>query len=73
MENNILTFKTSINCRSCIKAVTPFLEHVAGIKQWDVDTINPDKILTVKSSGATADEVLTAVQKAGFTATVTKL
>ena len=69
MENNVLTFKTSINCGSCIKAVTPFLSDVEGIKHWEVDTNNPDKILTVQSSGATAEEVLSAVQKAGFTAT----
>ncbi|WP_349665651.1 heavy-metal-associated domain-containing protein [Sphingobacterium sp. lm-10] len=67
-----MTFKTSINCGSCIKAVTPFLEQVTGINQWGVDTDNPEKILTVQSSGATADEVLAAVQKAGFTATETK-
>lgn len=69
MENNVLTFKTSINCGSCIKAVTPFLSDVEGINQWEVDTNNPDKILTVQSAGATADEVLAAVQKAGFSAT----
>lgn len=69
MENNVLRFKTSINCGSCIKAVTPFLEDVLGIQQWEVDTNNPDKILTVQSAGATADEVLSAVKKAGFTAT----
>ncbi len=69
MENNVLTFKTSINCGSCIKAVTPFLESVSGIEQWKVDTNNPDKILTVQSTGATEEDVLSAVQKAGFTAT----
>ncbi len=69
MENNVLTFKTSINCGSCIKAVTPFLSDVEGIKHWEVDTNNPDKILTVQSVGATAEDVLSAVQKAGFTAT----
>lgn len=72
MENNVLTFKTSINCGSCIKAVTPFLESVPGIEQWEVDTANPDKILTLQSSGATAAEVVAAVQKAGFTATEAK-
>ncbi|MFD2742056.1 MULTISPECIES: heavy-metal-associated domain-containing protein [Sphingobacterium] len=69
MENNVLTFKTSINCGSCIKAVTPFLSEVGGINHWEVDTTNPAKILTVETSGATAEEVLEAVQKAGFTAT----
>ncbi len=66
MENNVLKFKTSINCGNCIKAVTPFLDQVNGIQSWEVDTNNPDKILSVTSEGATQDEVISAVKQAGF-------
>ncbi|MFD2599793.1 heavy-metal-associated domain-containing protein [Sphingobacterium corticis] len=66
MENNVLKFKTSINCGNCIKAVTPFLDQVNGIQSWEVDTNNPDKILSVTSEGATHDEVIAAVKQAGF-------
>ncbi|AXG74701.1 copper chaperone [Flavobacterium arcticum] len=65
--NNELKFKTSINCGGCVARVTPLLNDVAGIEQWSVDTDNPDKILTVKLEGATRDEVITTVKKAGFT------
>ena len=68
MENNVFTFKTNINCGSCIRAVTPFLDQVNGIKSWEVDTNNPEKILTVNSEGASAEQVLAAVTEAGFEA-----
>ncbi len=68
MENNVFTFKTNINCGSCIRAVTPFLDQVNGIKFWEVDTDNPEKVLTVHSEGASAEQVLAAVKQAGFEA-----
>lgn len=68
MENNILRFKTNIHCGGCVGAVRPHLERLSGISSWEVDTENQDKILTVNSSGATAEEVLSVVKKAGFEA-----
>lgn len=68
MENNTLRFKTNINCGGCVGAVRPHLDKVSGIASWEVDTENQDKILTVQSSGTTAEEVLAVVKKAGFEA-----
>ena len=59
--------KTNINCGSCIKAVTPFLERDARIKSWKVDTDSPDKILTVEGD-ITGQEVAGLVTAAGFKA-----
>lgn len=61
-----MKFKTSINCGGCVAKVTPLLNSREGIKQWNVDTDNPDKILTVVPNGATQDEVMETVKKAGF-------
>ncbi len=61
-----LKFKTNINCGGCIKAVTPTLNREAGAGNWQVDTANPDKILTVSSDQLTADQVVRAVENAGF-------
>ena len=61
-----LQFKTSINCGGCIKAVTPTLNQEAGAGNWQVDTVNPDKVLTVSSDRLTAEQVIQAVEKAGF-------
>ena len=63
-----LKFKTNIKCGGCIAAVTPHLNQLSGIKNWQVDTINPDKILTVDSDGLSANEIILKIQKAGYTA-----
>lgn len=60
-----LKFKTNINCGSCIRSVTGFINEVKGIEHWEVDTDNPDKILTVQGQVSTR-EVMDAVEDAGF-------
>ena len=61
-----LRFKTTINCGNCIRSVTPVLNREVGAGSWQVDTANPDKILTVNSDQATPQQVVQAVQEAGF-------
>lgn len=61
-----LHFKTNINCGGCVTAVKPHLDGVARIDDWSVDTANQDKILTVKSTGITEQEIMETVEKAGF-------
>lgn len=65
IEMETLKFKTNINCGSCIRSVTGFIEEVTGIDHWEVDTENPDKILTVKGV-VTPKAVVEAVEDAGF-------
>jgi copper chaperone CopZ len=66
MENKNFQFKTNINCSSCVATVTPFLNGAEGVSHWEVDTANKEKILTVKSEGISEQEVIDAVQNAGF-------
>ena len=61
-----LQFKTNINCSACIKSVTPHLNELDAVESWQVDTENPDKILTVVSEDGNQKEVIDAVTKAGF-------
>ena len=61
-----LQFKTNINCGGCIKAVTPTLNQQAGAGNWQVDTANPDKILTVTTDRLSSEQVVQAVKQAGF-------
>ena len=68
MDMETLRFKTNINCGGCVKAVTPQLDKVEGIANWQVDTDNPEKILTVEAQGADAATVKKAVEAAGFKA-----
>jgi copper chaperone CopZ len=61
-----LRFKTNINCSNCVRAVTPTLNQEVGPDNWQVDTANADKILTVSTTQATPDQVVKAVEAAGF-------
>lgn len=59
-------FKTNINCGGCVSAVTSFLNAVDGITEWEVDINDKDKPLTVVSDTATEQQVIDAVQEAGY-------
>jgi copper chaperone len=59
-------FKTNINCSGCVKSVKGFLNEVKGLKNWEVDTSSSDKVLTVESDPDSIDEVIAAVEEAGF-------
>ena len=60
-----LQFKTSINCGNCVKTVSAFLNDIKNIK-WEVDTNNPDKILTVEGESLDAQLIIDTVESAGF-------
>lgn len=68
-NDKTLKFKTNINCSGCVAQVTPFLNEAEGIGDWEVDTANKDKILSVHSTGITEDELIKKVREAGFTIT----
>jgi copper chaperone len=61
-------FKTNINCSGCVAKVTPVLNGNPGVKEWQVDTVNPNKVLTVKTDNLQVKEVKAMVEKAGFKA-----
>lgn len=60
--------KTNIMCGSCIAKVTPTLNEVIGENNWKVDTANPKKVLTVTNENLSEEEVIKAVEKAGYKA-----
>ena len=62
---SILSFKTSINCSSCVRSVTPFLDDVDGVTIWRVNVEDDRKVLTVEGS-ATEQDIIKMVQEAGF-------
>ncbi|TAF65199.1 MAG: copper chaperone [Cytophagales bacterium] len=68
MENSQQTFqfKTNINCGGCIASVKPHLDTTKGIVQWEVNTNDKNKILTVQTEGISQKQIIETVQKAGF-------
>nr|WP_026209773.1 heavy-metal-associated domain-containing protein [Cytophaga aurantiaca] len=61
-----LQFKTNINCGGCVAQVTPILNALEGIDKWDVDTNDPNKVLTFNTSILTSEEIKIALNKVGF-------
>jgi copper chaperone len=65
---NQYQFKTNINCSGCVAKVTPVLNNNEEIKEWNVDTVNPSKVLTVQTESLNEEQVKELVSKAGFKA-----
>ncbi len=61
-----LKFKTNINCSSCVRAISGYLNEVEALDSWNVDTANTAKILTVQGEEITAKLVVDTVEEAGF-------
>ncbi len=66
MPASMRSFATNINCGSCVRSVTPFLDDLDGATSWRVDVGDDRKVLTVEGS-ATEAEIMEAVQEAGYT------
>jgi copper chaperone CopZ len=61
----IQNFATNINCSSCVRSVTPFLDDVEGVTIWRVNVEDERKVLTVEGS-APAQDIMKMVEEAGF-------
>jgi copper chaperone len=65
---NTLKFKTNVKCGGCIAAVTPHLNKVEGIKSWNVDINDPQRILTVETEKLSAEAIVLVMKNAGYQA-----
>ncbi len=65
-----LKFKTNINCNHCIAKVTPYLNEEPLISEWNVDTLHPDKVMTVSGESINPEIVKNALKKAGYSADI---
>ncbi len=55
-------------CGSCIAKVTPVLNEKLGENKWEVDIKDPKKVLTVSTENASKNDIINAVEKAGYKA-----
>lgn len=63
-----IKFETTINCSSCVAKVSDTLNELAGEGNWDVDTNNPSKLLTLKSDSIDVDDMTLRLAELGFAA-----
>lgn len=65
------TFRTNLNCGSCVASVTPYLNALDGVRSWDVDTEVASKTLRVDLvEGVDEQSVINAVAASGFKAEI---
>jgi copper chaperone len=61
-----LKFKTTLKCGGCEEKITPGLNAIDEIEEWDVDLESEDKILTVTATKNIKEKIIEAVEKLGF-------
>ena len=61
-------FKTNINCSGCVAKATSTLNELVGAGNWQVDTLKPEKILTLSSDHLDEGLVKKSLAIAGFKA-----
>lgn len=64
-----IKFKTTIKCSGCVAQATPYLNEAAGEHNWNVDTTDPLKVLSVSGVKDPA-KVVEAVNRAGYQAEI---
>lgn len=60
-------FKTSLKCNGCIERITPGMNSLEGIVNWDVDLTKPVKILKVESMKDYEPEIISILKEKGYT------
>jgi copper chaperone len=63
-----IELKTNIMCGACVAKVTPTLNETVGEANWKVDIQNTKKTLTVTTDKLSEEDVIKAVEKAGYKA-----
>jgi len=63
-KSKILRFQTTLQCGGCLQKVSPHLNNIEGIYDWNVKLDHVDKLLKVKADPEKVDEVVGAVQEA---------
>lgn len=63
-----MQFKTNIKCDACVATVTPHLNAVEGVQDWEVNLKLPERILTVSTEENDPKKIEEAIKRAGYQA-----
>jgi copper chaperone len=61
-----ISFRTNIRSKEEVNKLKPYLDSINGISDWNINTDEAGKILTVKLDGADSKVVAQTIFKAGF-------
>lgn len=62
----ILVFKTNIRSKRQLEVIMPHLQKIEGIRQWNVDMHDKDKVLRVQSVDVSPHIIERTVREAGY-------
>ncbi|MES2110833.1 MAG: hypothetical protein V4577_18900 [Bacteroidota bacterium] len=62
----ILVFKTNVTSKKKVSMVAPLLTFFPGIRQWNFDLDDCDKVLRIEAAGLHPNSVELLLHKAGF-------
>ncbi|MGB3800058.1 MAG: heavy-metal-associated domain-containing protein [Lewinella sp.] len=65
MTATLKSFQTNINCGSCVRSISHFLDELEGVTIWRVDVEDDRKVLTVEGTASDA-EIMQVVEEAGY-------
>ncbi|HTD94277.1 MAG TPA: hypothetical protein VK644_10710 [Chitinophagaceae bacterium] len=63
----ILVFKTNIRYKKDLQKITPALNMVPGIRRWNIDRQDVDKVLRIEAVTADTGELIKTLNREGFT------
>lgn len=62
----VLVFKTSVKYKKDVKQLSPMLDNLSAIEQWNFDLEDPDRILRIESDEDVTYRVKEALSLNGF-------
>ena len=62
----ILVFRTNIRFKKDLRQVSPVLDKEPGIRRWNVDREDTDKVLRIESLHLQPEEVIHLITRAGY-------
>lgn len=61
-----LKFKTDLHCNHCIATITPYLDDISEISQWNIDLKDDNKTLTVSGDNLAPAKIIEALSQVGY-------
>jgi hypothetical protein len=64
--NDVLVFKTNIKSKKDVEKIAPVLNQLIGRTKWNIARDDIDKVLRIQTSAFQAEDIIYAVNQAGY-------